>query len=165
MIIQSTPVSFGAAGTPILVGVNAGLSTDATIAQYAQGVGFQEWTDFLAMIGLKVAVLHTVAGTFVPLIVIAVMTRFFGKNKSFREGMQVWRFALFAALAMTVPYLTVAWLLGPEFPTLIGSLGGLAVVVTAARKGFLLLACGFGRRGHRGAKRVPASSEGTELGL
>ena len=29
MIIQSTPVSFGAGGTPILVGVNTGLSADA----------------------------------------------------------------------------------------------------------------------------------------
>ena len=28
MIIQSTPVSFGAAGTPILIGVNNGLSTE-----------------------------------------------------------------------------------------------------------------------------------------
>jgi lactate permease len=138
MIIQSTPVSFGAAGTPILVGVNTGLSTDAAIAQYAQGLGFEQWSDFLAMIGLKVAVIHAIAGTFVPLIVIAVMTRFFGRNKSFREGLQVWKFALFAALAMTVPYLTVAWLLGPEFPSLIGSLVGLAVVVTAARKGFLV---------------------------
>jgi len=31
MIIQSTPVSFGACGTPILVGVNTGLSADPVI--------------------------------------------------------------------------------------------------------------------------------------
>jgi lactate permease len=137
MIIQSTCVSFGAAGTPILVGVNKGLSADPAILQYAQERGFAEWTDFLAMIGVKVAVLHAIAGTFVPLLVICVMTRFFGKNRCFREGLEVWKFALFSAFAMTLPYLIVAYLLGPEFPTLIGSLTGLAVVTTAARKGFL----------------------------
>ncbi len=138
MIIQSTPVSFGAAGTPILVGVNKGLSADPAIAEYAAGLGFAEWSDFLAHIGLKVAVLHMAAGTFVPLIVIAVMTRFFGKNRCFREGLVLWKFALFAAFSMTVPYVAVAYLLGPEFPTLLGSLVGLAIVITAARKGFLM---------------------------
>ena len=47
MIIQSTPVSFGAAGTPILVGVNTGLSADPAVAAYAAqlgfGVGYQPW--------------------------------------------------------------------------------------------------------------------------
>lgn len=139
MIIQSTPVSFGAAGTPILVGVNTGLSGDASVQAFAIQAGFQhDWTGFLAMIGLKVALLHAVAGTLVPLLVVSIMTRYFGKNRSFREGLQVWRFALFAAFAMTVPYLIVARFLGPEFPSLLGGLAGLAIVVPAAKRGFLL---------------------------
>jgi lactate permease len=130
MVIQSTPVSFGAVGTPILVGVQTGLSADAGIT-----------TDFLAFvtdIGSKVALLHMVTGTLVPLFVVALMTRFFGKNKSFSEGIKVWKFALFAAFAMTIPYLIVANVLGPEFPSMIGGLVGLAIVITAARKGFLM---------------------------
>jgi lactate permease len=130
MVIQSTPVSFGAVGTPILVGVQSGLSADAGIT-----------TDFLAFvtdIGTKVALLHMVTGTLVPLFVVALMTRFFGKNKSFSEGIKVWKFALFAAFAMTIPYLIVANLLGPEFPSMIGGLVGLAIVITAAKKGFLM---------------------------
>ena len=138
MIIQSTPVSFGAAGTPILIGVNNGLSDDAGVAEFAVNAGFTEWFDFLGHIGLKVAVLHGAAGTLVPLIVVTMMTRFFGPNRSFRDGLQVWPFALFAAFAMIIPYMTVAYLIGPEFPTIIGSLTGLAVVVTAARAGFLM---------------------------
>ncbi|MCH2278807.1 MAG: L-lactate permease [Acidobacteriota bacterium] len=134
MIIQSTPVSFGAAGTPILVGVNTGLSADPLIREYAAQLGY-DWSGFLAFIGLKVAVLHAVAGTLVPLILVSAITRFFGKNRSLAEGLQVWKFALFAALAMTIPYLAAAYFLGPEFPTLLGSLVGLAVVVTAARNG------------------------------
>ncbi|OAT82468.1 lactate permease [Bacillus sp. MKU004] len=130
MVIQSTPVSFGAVGTPILVGVQSGLSADSGIT-----------TDFLAFvtdIGTKVAFLHMVTGTLVPLFVVALMTRFFGKNKSFSEGIKVWKFALFAAFSMTVPYLIVANVLGPEFPSMIGGLVGLAIVITAAKKGFLM---------------------------
>ena len=138
MIIQSTPVSFGAAGTPILVGVNTGLSADPAVAQYAQQIGYAEWTDFLALIGLRVAILHALAGTLVPLILVSAMTRFFGASRSLAAGLQVWKFALFAALSMTVPYVAAAYLLGPEFPALLGSLVGLAVVVTAARRGFLV---------------------------
>lgn len=138
MIIQSTPVSFGAAGTPILVGVNTGLSADASIEQFAVQQGFSEWGDFLAMIGWKVAVLHAVAGTLIPLLVVTIMTRFFGPNRSIRDGLAVWKFALFAAFAMTVPYLLVARFLGPEFPAMLGGLTGLAIVVFAAKFGFLM---------------------------
>ena len=72
MIIQSTPVSFGAAGTPILIGVNNGLSTDAAISAYAAGMGLG-WHDFLSVIGAKVAILHGIAGVLVPLIVMVNM--------------------------------------------------------------------------------------------
>ncbi|RFU66654.1 L-lactate permease [Peribacillus glennii] len=130
MVIQSTPVSFGAVGTPMLVGVQTGLSADASITN-----------NFLALvtdIAGKVAILHMISGTLVPLFVVALMTRFFGKNKSFTEGIKVWKFALFAAFAMTVPYVIVANVLGPEFPSMVGGLVGLAIVVFAAKKGFLM---------------------------
>ncbi len=137
MIIQSTPVSFGAVGTPILVGVNKGLSDDAGVSLYVQTAGL-EWTEFLAQIGFKVAMLHAVAGTFIPLFVVCMMTRFFGKNRSIAEGIAVWKFALFAAFSMTVPYLLVARFLGPEFPSLIGGPVGLMIVIFAAKRGFLM---------------------------
>ncbi len=137
MIIQSTPVSFGAAGTPILVGVNAGLSTDDMVREFAAVQG-HDWPAFLFLIGTRVALLHAVAGTLIPLFVVSLITRFFGRNRSFGEGLRVWRFALFAALAMTVPYIAAAFLLGPEFPSILGGLTGLALVIAAARKGFLL---------------------------
>ena len=138
MIIQSTPVSFGAMGTPILVGINTGLSADPEMATYALQRGFGEWDEFLAFVATKVAIIHALAGTFVPLLVTAVMTRFFGPERSFAAGFQVWKFALFAALAMTIPYVIVAAVFGPEFPSMFGGLIGLAIVVSAARKGFLV---------------------------
>jgi lactate permease len=136
MIIQSTPVSFGAAGTPILVGVSSGLESAELRAFVAQQGS--DWQGLLYLIGARVALLHALVGTFIPLFVVTLMTRFFGRKRSFAEGLEVWRFALFAAFAMTVPYLLVALLLGPEFPSIAGGLLGLAIVVPAAKKGWLM---------------------------
>ncbi|WP_345682884.1 L-lactate permease [Novipirellula caenicola] len=138
VVIQSTPVSFGAVGTPILIGVSSGLAGEGTIDGFAQSHGFADGGTLLSLIGLRVAMLHAIAGTLIPLWLVALMTRFFGENRSFKEGLAVWRFALFAAVAMTVPYVLVAWLLGPEFPSLLGGLCGLAIVVPAAKAGFLM---------------------------
>ena len=138
MIIQSTPVSFGAMGTPILVGINTGLSADPEMANYALSRGYAEWDMFLEFIATKIAIIHALAGTFIPLLVTGVMTRFFGESRSFADGFRIWKFALFAAFSMTIPYLLVATFLGPEFPSMFGGLVGLAIVITAARTGFLM---------------------------
>ncbi|MGE0043369.1 MAG: L-lactate permease [Vicinamibacterales bacterium] len=138
MVIQSTPVSFGAVGTPILVGVSTGLSADDSVRQFAATLGYTDWSQFLALIGAKVATIHAVAGTLIPLFVVSLMTRFFGPSRSFVDGLRVWKFALFAAFSMTIPYVLMANLLGPEFPSMFGGLVGLAIVVPAAKRGFLM---------------------------
>ena len=138
MIIQSTPVSFGAVGTPILVGVNKGLAGDESVKMAVADMGFGQWDGFLAFVGFKVALLHAIVGTLIPLLLVVFMTRFFGKNKSAREGLAVWPFALFASFALTVPYVLVARFLGPEFPSLLGALIGLAIVVPVAKRGWLM---------------------------
>ena len=136
LIIQSTPVSFGAVGTPILVGVNGGLAGQESVARVVQSLGLSP-AEYLAHIGERVAFLHSLIGTFVPLLMVALLTRFFGAKRTFREGLQVWPFALFAGVAFTLPYYLVARLLGPEFPSLLGALVGLLIVVPAAKKGWL----------------------------
>ena len=82
MIIQSTPVSFGALGTPILVGVATGLGADPAVLTDAQSAGFAISDGalpegYLAMIGARVAILHAVIGTLIPLILVSMLTRFF----------------------------------------------------------------------------------------
>lgn len=136
MIIQSTPVSFGAVGTPILVGVSSGLAGAGTIEEFATQHGFADKEALLSQVGFRVALLHAICGTFIPLMLVSLMTRFFGSRKSWLEGLAAWRFALVAALAMTVPYVLVARFLGPEFPSLLGGLIGLAIVVPVARRGW-----------------------------
>jgi lactate permease len=78
------------------------------------------------------------AGILIPLILCAFLTKFFGKERSFKKGLEVWPFAIFAALAFILPYLAVAYLIGPEFPSLLGGLIALAIVIPAARAGFLM---------------------------
>jgi lactate permease len=136
MMIQSTPVSFGAVGTPIIVGVTTGLDNGAigsTLAEHGSG-----WDAYLQTVTSNVAVIHALVGILMPLFMCMMLTRFFGKNKSWKEGLDILPFAIFAGLAFTVPYALTGVLLGPEFPSLVGGLVGLALVVTAARKGFLV---------------------------
>lgn len=136
MMIQSTPVSFGAVGTPIVIGVTTGLKTSALDAQLvAAGTN---WEQFLQLITSEVAIIHGIVGTFIPLFMCMVLTRYFGKNKSWSEGLSIAPFAIFAGLAFTIPYVLTGVFLGPEFPSLIGALVGLVIVVTAAKAKFLI---------------------------
>ena len=136
LVIQSTPVTFGAVGTPILVGMAESLNVPDVEAALAQAS--IPYAEFIYQIGVFAAIPHAIVGTLIPLIICGMLTRFFGANRSFKDGLSIWKFAIFAGLCFTVPYILVAIFLGPEFPTLLGALIGLGIVVTAARKGFLL---------------------------
>jgi len=135
MMVQSTPVSFGAVGTPILVGLNTGMDTTAIGAQLASNSS--TWAAYLTQITGSVAILHALIGVLMPLFMIAMMTRFFGRNRSWKEGFEVAPFAILTGLAFTVPYALTGVFLGPEFPSIIGSLVGLLIVVSAAKARFL----------------------------
>ncbi|MCI0510171.1 lactate permease [Chromohalobacter marismortui] len=136
MMIQSTPVSFGAVGTPIVVGVSGGLDkAGISDTLTANGAG---WDAYFQLITSEVAITHAIVGLLMPLIMVTVMARFFGERRSWRDGLEIAPFALFAGISFVVPYALAGVLLGPEFPSMIGAMVGLAIVVPAAKKGFLL---------------------------
>lgn len=137
LMLQSAPVSYGAVGTPILVGVNTSLENQPVVNSFLDGQGM-ELSSFIFNVGGQVSIFHAMVGLFIPLFMSAMLTRFFGKNKSFLEGLKVWPFAIFAGLAFVIPFSLTANFLGPEFPSLIGGLVGLAIVIPLARKGFLM---------------------------
>ncbi len=136
MMIQSTPVSFGAVGTPIVVGVTGGINRDG-ITETLEAGGYT-WLEYFRLIAAEVAVIHGIVGVLMPLIMVVIMVKFFGANKSWKEGLSIAPFAIFAGVAFVVPYMLAGVLLGPEFPSMIGAGVGLAIVVPAARKGFLI---------------------------
>lgn len=124
LVGDSSPVSFGAVGTPVIVGLGQGMA-GAT-------------PDQLQLIAASALTLDVFIASFLPLLMVSLLTRFFGANRRWREGLALWRFAFFAGLAFTLPALGVVHVVGPEFPTILGALVGLVLVITAARRGWLL---------------------------
>jgi lactate permease len=123
LIADSAPVSFGAVGTPVIVGIGRGL--EGLTPEALQSISVQA-------VAIDIAV-----ASFIPLIMVMIMTRFFGENKSYREGLAAWPFALFGGFAFTIPAWFVAKFLGPEFPSIFGALVGLILTTLAAKSGFL----------------------------
>lgn len=136
MMIQSTAVTFGAVGTPVLVGVQGGLGGEAFAAALA--AADMTMLDYLRAVTAKVVLLHATAGVLMPLWMVVMLTRFFGANRSWSEGVSIIPFALFGGVAFVVPYVVFGTFLGPEFPSLLGAPVGLLVVVLVARRGWLL---------------------------
>src|SRR5699024_2622237 len=137
LMLQSTPVSYGAVGTPILVGVNTSLENQPVVNSFLDGEGM-ELSSFIFNIGGQVSIFHAMVGLFIPLLMSAMLTKFFDRNRSFLEGFRIWPFAIFAGLSFVIPYSLTANFLGPEFPSLIGGLVGLVIVIPLAKKGFLM---------------------------
>lgn len=136
MMIQSTAVTFGAVGTPVLVGVSGGLGGEAFAGALA--AVDMSMLDYLKAVTAKVVILHAIAGVLMPTWMIVMLTRFFGANRSWTEGLSILPFTLLGGVAFTVPYIAFGTFLGPEFPSLLGAPVGLAIVVTVARRGWLL---------------------------
>jgi lactate permease len=136
MMVQSTAVTFGAVGTPILVGVTGGLQSPELTAELVNS-GL-EFSDYIQLVTSKVVLMHGLAGVFMPTLMVCMMTRFFGKNKSWKEGLEVLPFTLLGGIAFVVPYALTGLFLGPEFPSLLGALVGIPLVVSAAKHGFLM---------------------------
>jgi lactate permease len=86
----------------------------------------------------EIAITHGIIGTLMPFLMCLMLTRFFGEKRQWREGFAMFPFALFAGLAFTIPYAAAGILLGPEFPSMLGALIGLVIVVPVAKRGWLL---------------------------
>ncbi len=136
LIANSTAVSFGAVGTPTHIGVATSLDLES-VRQALQGQQMN-MEGFIQQVGAWTALQHIVPAIIVPLLMTVMLTRFFGKNKSIREGLKIWPFALFAAVCFIIPYVLVALFLGPEFPSIFGGLIGLLIIIPTTKAGFLV---------------------------
>lgn len=118
LVADSAAVSFGAVGTPVLVGLAQGVPgvTAAELQQIA-----------LTAIGIDIFV-----ASWLPLILVLMYSRFFSEQANWRYGLAAAPFALLSGLAFTLPAYAVTWWLGPEFPSVLGALIGLAITCCAA---------------------------------
>lgn len=128
LIFNSFPVTFGAVGTPIWFGLK-------TLQDPVEKSGMN-FLVFLDQVGQWSVLLHAVMVYLIPLLVLSMMTRFYGANKSWKEGLGAWKFSLFSSTAFIIPYFLTAFTLGVEFPALFGGAIGLIIVIWAAKKGW-----------------------------
>lgn len=136
LTFNSFPVTFGAVGTPIILGLS--FLRDLVNNAVAGGAGTLNFTDYESfgmLIGQWSSLLNLPMIIILPIFMLGFITRFFGPNRSWTEGFRAWKFCVFAAVSFALPYLIFAWLVGPEFPSLIGGLVGLGIVVWGAKKG------------------------------
>jgi len=128
LVANSVAVSFGAVGIPI----RGGFEALRDVVSLPEAMTFSQ---FLHDIAIQVGMLHLVLGTFMPLILVCLMTLM--SEGSIKKGREIWILALFAGILFTVPQFLVAVFVGPELPALLGSLIGLPVFLIAVSKGFL----------------------------
>jgi len=129
LIADSTAVTFGAVGVPIWGG----------FANLERLLPMQEGSTFagtLHRVGAFAALVHFAIGTFIPLVITAILTR--TTAGSFRPGLKAWPLAIAGGLAFTIPQTVIALTLGPEMPALLGSLIGLAVFLFMVSRGWLV---------------------------
>ena len=132
-------ITFGAVGTPLIIGLRDVVFAEGTNAarQVLQQGGFESVGAYVAQIGVWAAIIHAVVGIAIPFIGVAMMTRFFGEERSIEPALEVLPLALFAWASFAVPYVATAVLLGPTFPALLGAMVGLLVVTATLRAGYL----------------------------
>jgi lactate permease len=129
LIFDSTPVTFGAIGTPIA-------ATIATISKELTASGISP-DAFTLQLTQATALSHLFGAAVLPSIALGVMVFVFGKQKSLRHFFDALPFTILSTVAFLVPYTLIAMLTGPELPSLLGALLGLGIVVFAAEFKFL----------------------------
>ncbi len=124
LIFNSTPVSFGCIGIPVWGGVGGSLKTEELQKVFSlSGIEFNYWINFL--LTRYVAIIHGIIGTFLPLLALFLLIKWTGGKKGDFKGAMVP--AILAGLSFTLPYTISAFLLGPEFPSLLGSIFGILI--------------------------------------
>lgn len=135
LVFNSVPVSFGAVGTPILVGFGLLKDKIAALVGVDPNLPFAGFDGFAKLVGEWATLMHGPMAIIITIFMLGFMTRFWGPERSWAAGFRAWKFCVFAAICFLVPYVACAWALGPEFPAMLGGLIGLAVVVWGAKQG------------------------------
>lgn len=123
LVADSTSVPFGAVGTPIHIGLS-NLDTASTTV-------FHE-------IAIRITQIDLLFGTFLPFILVVILTMFFGKRKNLRDSFSLLPWTLLIGFTYSGSALLYAVLFGPEFVSILASLTGLVVATLTAKKGILL---------------------------
>lgn len=114
LVGNSTAVIFGAVGTPFRVGFS-GLD--------------------VSFVSQTAALINLVAGLLVPFFIIGIIV--FHERGDFKNFSKLVPFALWSGLCFLVPYYLLSYL-GFEFPSLLGAIIGLVIVIFSTKKGWFV---------------------------
>ncbi|MEK6926308.1 MAG: L-lactate permease [Nanoarchaeota archaeon] len=121
LISDALPVSFGAAGVPITIGLGS--------------LGFSH--EMLMSVTKMTALLHSISSIVIPLFLV-YLTVSYSKTKTKRKAvLEALPFALFSWLVFIAIYFSVAYFIGPELPSILAGFGSLLICGFAAKKRFL----------------------------
>jgi lactate permease len=131
-------ITFGAVGTPLIIGFEGVVFSGTVGEQIVATSPFPTVTAYVDQIAIWAATTHAIVGIAIPFIGVAMMTRFFGEERSIKPALEVLPLTLFAWASFAVPYVLVAYFLGPTFPALLGAMIGLLIVGSTLRAGYFL---------------------------
>lgn len=120
---DSSAVSYGAVGTPIQVGLSNIPGANPAL--------FHD-------VGVKIATIDLFAGTFIPFVLVVILTLLFGKGKGIKDAFALLPWTLLVGITYTASALLYAALFGPGFVAILASLTGLVVAAWTAKKGWLM---------------------------
>ncbi len=132
-------VTYGAVGTPIIIGIREPMASVGTIQATIEAEGLTA-SEFAVNVAAWAATYHLLVGFVMPLFVVGMVVYFFGDpdERSLKPALAVWPLCLFAGLAFAIPYWLAAWFVSAEFPSLVGSMVGGTLVIAALRAGYFL---------------------------
>jgi lactate permease len=139
-------VTYGAVGTPIVIGIRNPLDSpefmgDPAILAGTPYEGMEQLpaaTEFANNVAAWAATFHALVGFVMPLFAVGMVVYFFGEERSLEPVKEVVPLCLFAGVAFVIPYVGSAWLISAEFPALIGSMVGGTLTLAMLRNGYLL---------------------------
>ncbi|MWV39931.1 L-lactate permease [Natrialba sp. INN-245] len=131
-------VTYGAVGTPIIIGIEDPLATTESTNTAITDAGFTVQA-YSIEVAVWAATYHALVGFVMPLFAVGMVVYFFGDRdeRSLQPAWDVAPLALFSGVAFVVPY----WLsaqISAEFPALIGAMVGGAIVVGVLKAGYLV---------------------------
>lgn len=129
LICNSTPVCYGAVGTP----TNTAFAT-VKDAVAAGGADPDTWKMALTKWS---AISMAVGAFFIVFVAVCVLVKLFGKNKSFKDALPCIPFIVFTVAVFDIIYLLIATFIGPELVSLVAAVITLFVSIGAAKAGFL----------------------------
>jgi lactate permease len=126
LVADVSAVTFGAVGTPIIVGLT-------------QGTG-REWANpddaaLMTDVALQAAAIDVVAGMTIPLLMLWFLTHVFAVERGRRPFVEMIPLTIVAALSFSVPAYLWTSLLGVEFGGILGAATGMVVLFTFVKLG------------------------------